>query len=232
MLILVCAGFYYGSYIQFWFNPHDEGGTAALISARMLAGEVPYKDVELGYNVGWFWPIVGLFKIGGVNFVAMRGYFLALSALCALWGWAVVRKVTRREWLAVVVGLALVIFPGSQFKNYIPMLCVANTLALVTAAIGSGSTVAGFWRRILVGGLVLGVTFLIRIDIGYLFTVIWLGFIALRVFDYRTRARIRTPGRFHGRPRNSRGQRVTCRRTCNLRCKARRVRCRISQPVR
>lgn len=177
---------YYGSYIRFWFNPHDEGGTAALIASRMLAGEVPFKDVELGYNVGWFWPIVGLFKFIGVNFVAMRGFFFALSALCALWGWAVVRKVTRREWLAILVGLALVIFPGSQFKNYIPMLCVANTLALVTAAIGSGASAAGFWRRVALGGVVLGITFLIRVDIGYLFSVIWLGFVFLRLFDRRT----------------------------------------------
>jgi hypothetical protein len=189
VLILACAVLYYGSYIRFWFNPHDEGGTAALLASRLLAGEVPYKDIELGYNVGWFWPIVGLFKMIGVNFVAMRGYFFALSALCALWGWAVVRKVTRREWLALVVGLALVVFPGSQFKNYIPMLCVANTLALVTAALGSGPSAAGFWRRVALGSFVLGITFLIRIDIGYLFSVIWLGFIFLRLFDGRT-----TPG--------------------------------------
>jgi hypothetical protein len=186
VLIVLCAIFYYGSYLRFWFNPHDEGGTAALIAARMLAGEVPYKDVELGYNVGWFWPIVGLFKVGGVNFVAMRGYFFALSTLCALWGWAVVRKVTRREWIAILAGFALVIFPGSQFKNYIPMLCVVNTLALVSAALGADASAAGFWRRIILGGIVLGITFLIRIDIGYLFTIIWLGFIFLRLFDRRT----------------------------------------------
>lgn len=186
VLILTCAVFYYGSYIRFWFNPHDEGGTAALIASRILAGEVPFKDVELGYNIGWFWPIVALFKVAGVNFVAMRGFFFALSALCALWGWAVVRKVTRRDWLAILVGLVLVVFPGSQFKNYIPMLCVANTLALVTAAIGSGASAAAFWRRVALGGVVLGITFLIRIDIGYLFSIIWLGFIFLRLFDYRT----------------------------------------------
>lgn len=186
VLILLAAIFYYGSYIRFDFNPHDEGGTAALIASRMLAGEVPFKDIELGYNVGWFWPIVGLFKAVGVNFVAMRGFFFLVSTLCALWGWAVVRKVTRREWLAILIGLVLVIFPGSQFKNYIPMLCVANTLALVTAALGSGISAAGFWRRIVLGGIVLGITFLVRIDIGYLFSVIWLGFVFLRLFDHRT----------------------------------------------
>jgi hypothetical protein len=186
VLILLCAVIYYGSYIRFYFNPHDEGGTAALIASRMLAGEVPYKDVEPSYNVGWFWPIVWLFKVAGVNFVAMRGYFFALSALCALWGWAVVRKVTRREWLATVVGLALVIFPGSQFKNYIPMLCVANTLALATAAMGAGPSAAGFWRRVALGGLVLGITLLVRIDLGYFFAAIWLGLIFLRMFDCRT----------------------------------------------
>lgn len=186
VLILLCAVIYYGSYIRFYFNPHDEGGTAALIASRMLAGEVPFKDVEPSYNVGWFWPIVLLFKYTGVNFIAMRGFFFALSTLCALWGWAIVRKVTRREWLAIVVGLALVIFPGSQFKNYIPMLCVANTLALISAALGAGPSVAGFWRRIVVGGLLVGVTLLVRIELGYFFATIWLGLIFLRMFDQRT----------------------------------------------
>ena len=52
-------------------------------SARLpgRAGDVPMRDVELGYNVLWFWPIVGLFKLAGVNFLLMRGYFFALSTI-------------------------------------------------------------------------------------------------------------------------------------------------------
>ncbi len=186
LLILLAAACYYGSYLPFWFNPHDEGGTAAFIAQRLLGGEVPLRDVRLGYNIGWFWPVVALFKIGGVNFLLMRAYFFALSALAALCGWAVVRRVTRHEWLALLAGLTLVVFPGSQFKNYIPLLCVANMLAILHAALGSSAGAPAFWRRTLMGGLVLGLTFLIRIDLGYLFSMLWAGLVFLRLFDVRT----------------------------------------------
>lgn len=180
--IVLAALCYYGSYISYWFNPHDEGGTGALTAMRLLAGEMPIRDVELGYNVGWFWPIVALFKIGGVNFLLMRAYFFALSTITALCGWALVRRLTRNDWLAGCTGLALVVFPGSQFKNYIPLLCVANTLCVVNAA---RAPVTGWWWRVVLGGLVLGITLLIRIDLGYLFGLLWLGLLVLRLCDSR-----------------------------------------------
>jgi hypothetical protein len=184
LLIVVAAIGYYGSYIQFWFNPTDEGGSNALIAMRIAAGETPMKDVELGYNVGWFLPIVALFKIFGTDFLLMRGWFFFLSTLTALCGWAVVRKLTCNDWIALGAGLLLVIFPGSQFKNYIPLCCVANALCVVHAVMGSEKDAAFLWRLAL-AGLVLGLTFLIRIDLGYLFTLLWLGVAFLFLFDCR-----------------------------------------------
>ena len=189
LLIVAAALVYYGSYLGYWFNPHDEGGTAAFIAKRLLDGEVPLRDVELGYNVMWFWPIVGLFKIGGVNFLLMRAYFFALATITALCGWTLVRRVTRSEWLALAVGLALVAFPGSQFKNYNPLLCIANMLCIATAALAAVDTPARFWRRAGLGGAVLGLSFLVRIDIGFLFGAMWAGLFALRLFDTRLAAR-------------------------------------------
>lgn len=156
-----------------------------LTAMRLLAGEAPIRDVELGYNVGWFWPIVALFKITGVNFLVMRGFFFVLSTITALLGWSLVRRLTRNEWLALGVGLALVILPGSQFKNYNPLLCVANMLCVANAALGSGVALTAFWRRLAWGGIVLGLTLLVRIDIGYLFALLWAGFLVLRLFECR-----------------------------------------------
>ncbi len=183
LLILLAALCYYGSYLQFWFNPHDEGGTAAFTAMRLLAGEAPVRDVELGYNVGWFFPVVALFKVTGVNFLVMRAYFFALSTITALLGWTLVRRLTRNDWLALGGGLALVAFPGSQFKNYNPLLCVANMLCVVNAALAFGASAANVWRRLALGGVVLGITLLIRIDLGYLFTLLWVGFGVLLWFD-------------------------------------------------
>ena len=182
---MVAAVIYYGSYIAYWFNPHDEGGTAAVTAMRLLDGEVPIRDVELGYNIGWFLPIVLLFKIAGVNFLAMRGYFFALSTLTALLGWHLTRKVTNDHRTALLVGLALVIFPGSQFKNYIPLITVANMLCVVNVALTESDRVRDRWIRMATGGLVLGLTLLIRIDLGYLFALLWMGSLVLHLLDNR-----------------------------------------------
>lgn len=183
LLLVVAALCYYGSYIGFWFNPHDEGGTAAFTAMRLLAGEAPIRDVELGYNVGWYFPIVALFKMTGVNFLVMRGYFFALSTITALLGWLLVRRLTRNEWLALAVGLVLVFFPGSQFKNYNPLLVVANMLCIANAALAAGQTERRFRWSVVAGGLVLGLTLLTRIDLGFLFTLLWIGFLVLRLCE-------------------------------------------------
>jgi hypothetical protein len=73
LLLLLVAAVYYGSYYRHGINFRDEGGTLTLLGQRLLHGEVPFRDVELGYNVGWFGPIVALFKVTGVHFVARKG---------------------------------------------------------------------------------------------------------------------------------------------------------------
>jgi hypothetical protein len=193
-LILLAGVFYWGAYLHFWFNPHDEGGTAALTAQRILAGEVPIRDVALGYNILWFYPIVWLFQITGVHYVKMRAFFFALSACTALAGWAVVKRVTARSWLAFFVGLLLVVFPGSQFKNYIPLVGMLNLLCLVrtfgrldlqAGLFGSEWRGSQFYGDCAVGGLVLGLSYLIRIDLGFLFSAIWMGMLVVQLADIR-----------------------------------------------
>lgn len=175
LLVLVCAIVYYASYLRCWFNPHDEGGTAVLLASRLLHGERPFVDVQLGYNVGWFYPLVGLFKIFGPHYLITRGWFFFLSTLAALAAFRLVRLATGSPWMAFLVGLILVVFPGSQFKNYIPLLAVLNTCVLVQTMLRQERSERCFAIDMCWAGIVLGLTFLIRIDLGCLFTLLWLG---------------------------------------------------------
>ena len=193
-LILLAGVFYWGSYLNYWFNPHDEGGTAALTAQRLLAGEVPIRDVALGYNILWFYPVVWLFKLTGVHYVKMRAFFFALSACTALAGWAVVKRVSGRSWLGFFAGLLLVAFPGSQFKNYIPLVGMLNLLCLVrtfgrldlqASLFGGDWRGSQFYGDCLLAGLVLGLSFLIRIDLGFLFSALWLGMLVVQLADMR-----------------------------------------------
>src|SRR6478735_193942 len=100
ILLFVFALCYFGSYYRHSFNFRDETGTVPLIAKRLLDGERPIRDVALGYNVLWYYPFVGLFKVFGVNFVLARAYCLALSMLAAMLGFLTVDRVSRRPWLA------------------------------------------------------------------------------------------------------------------------------------
>ena len=185
LLLLLTAFGYYGSYLFYGINFRDEGQTVALIAQRLLQGERPFLDVELGYNVLWFYPVVGLYKLFGVSYVILRGWCFALSTITALLGFFLVNRTWRRPWIAFAVALVLILIPGSQFKNYIPLLAVANTLCLLQFVFTRPGSGASF-GLILLGGLLLGITLLIRIDIGAFFAALWLGTIVLRA-DFRLR---------------------------------------------
>lgn len=182
LLILGLALLYYGSYYRHDLRFRDEGGTIALGAQRLLNGERPLVDVTLNYNVLWFYPVVALFKLFGVNFVLMRAYFLALSALAALLAYFAVTRAGRQPWFGFFAALLCLLVPGMIFKNYIPLLVIANSFLLMLTALAAPGTSRSF-VTVAGGGLLLGITFLIRIDLGIFFTVLWLGLHFLRMFD-------------------------------------------------
>jgi len=185
LLIVVAAISYYSSYINYWFNPHDESGTAVLIAQRLMQGERPWVDVDTGYNIGWFYPLVAIFKFTGVNLVVARAWFFLLSTITALLGYGIISRVTGSRWLGLAVGLMLIALPGSQFKNYIPLCEAANlTCLLALLAVEPGLT-RKWLGRVALGGVVLGLTFLLRVEIGFFFTAIWAGVLLLLLLDQR-----------------------------------------------
>lgn len=199
LVVLLAAIGYFGSYFQHGINFRDEGGTITLLAKRLHDGEVPFRDVVLGYNVGWFFPIVGLFKLTGVSFVALRVYFFALSTLAALLGFLTVERAARHGGLrktapilAFLVAAMLIVVPGMTFKNYNPLAAVANSWCLLGFVLAKESY--STCRRALVGGLVLGATWLVRIDLGTFFSVIWIGAILARLFDRELKHRLTTAG--------------------------------------
>jgi hypothetical protein len=194
LLIFVAALAYYGSYWHFWFNPHDESGTAVLIAQRLMHGEKPWVDFEPGYNIGWFYPLVWIFHFTGVNFLAARAWFFTLSLITAVLGCGIVSRVTGSGWAGLFTGLLLVAFPGSQFKNYIPLAEAANTACLIHLLHVDPKNRRKWFGAAMFGGIVLGLTFLVRVEIAYFFTAIWLLLLLVSLFDRR----LPLAGRFGG----------------------------------
>ncbi len=175
LLLAVVAVIYYGQYYRSGLNLGGEGGTTAVIAMRMMEGWVPIKDTFLGYNVLWFWPVAWLFELTGPNYVALRIYFFVLCWVAAVLAFLIVRRVTGRGWYAFGVGVLVVLIPGMIFRNYMGLLPLLNAWALLPAFVFEARRPGMRWAWFAVAGLALGVTFLVRVEVGNLMLVIYGG---------------------------------------------------------
>jgi hypothetical protein len=175
LVYLLCfALLYYSLYILSGLTLRGEGGTVAVISQRILEGARPFVDTFMGYNLLWFYPIVWLFSITGPNFLAVRLFFCALSIITGLLGYRVVWLCTRRPLLSLLAATIIILIPGMQFRTYMGLLGVANLLLLLNVF---ALEHRGWTRPIWLTGsaLFLGLTFLIRIDVGIFFLMLVAG---------------------------------------------------------
>lgn len=181
-LLLAFALLYYGQYYRAGLYPAAEGGVESVVALRLLEGQRPIVDTFLGYNLLWFYPVVWLFKVVGPSYTALRLFFLTLCTVTGLVSFRVVLKTTGRAWAAFLAGILVLVIPGQMFRNYMAFLAVVNmTLFLSAYVLPSGSIL----RRLLwmaACGVMLGITFLIRIDVGVFLSILLLGLTVLFPF--------------------------------------------------
>jgi hypothetical protein len=167
-VLVLFAVIYYCLIYRYSINLADEG-SVALISQRLMHGEHPFQDVQPGYNVLWFYPISALFRAFGTNLLLMRAYFYAISACSGLIAFLTLRRLDAPLWLALIQGLIVISINGQYFKAYIPFLVIANLFAITLFLTSQRKRLPGFGV-----GMLLGTTFLIRIDIAIFCSVVWL----------------------------------------------------------
>lgn len=181
-LVALVAVLYYAQYYRSGLNVGGEGGTIAVVAMRLMEGQRPIVDTTLDYNVMWFYPVVWLFQLTGPNYLALRIYFFALCTLTGLMAFFVGRKVSGRGWFGVLAALGPVLIPGMIFRNYMGFLTVLNMLCLLQAYVFEQRTRIGQLAWMVAAGLALGLTYLIRIEIGIFFSVMAAGLLVLYPF--------------------------------------------------
>jgi hypothetical protein len=183
---------YYSLIFRYGLNLADEGNVA-LISQRLLHGERPFLNVSLGYNVLWFYPISTLFRLFGTNLLLMRTYFFGISTASGLIAFMLLRRLDAPLWLAFAQGLVVISVTGQYFKAYIPFLVLSNLFAITLFLTSQRKALLSVGA-----GLLLGTTYLIRIDIGIFLTAIWFGVILLHavLLDRRLRLNLIVAGNF------------------------------------
>jgi hypothetical protein len=165
--LVLLAFIYYSLIYRYGLNLADEGN-AAVISQRLMHGERPFLDLSLGYNVLWFYPISALFKVFGTNLLLMRVYFYAVSTASGVLAFLLLRRLDAPLWLSVLQAILVLLVTGQYYKSYIPFLVLANLIALTFFLTSQKKQ-----RTAIIGGVLLGTTYLVRIDLGILFTAVW-----------------------------------------------------------
>jgi len=172
-LLLAFALVYYALYFRSGLNLGGEGGTAGVVAMRLMEGQRPIVDTFLGYNVLWFFPIAWLFELTGPNYLVLRGFFFAICLLSAGLVYRVVFNYTKNAWFPAVPCVLAILIPGMLFRNYMPFLGILNAWLLTSAFVRTSRT--SLLLRAAAAGIGLGITFLLRIDLGIFFTIIFLG---------------------------------------------------------
>ncbi len=135
LLLLLSGAIYYSQYYDHGFNYGDEG-SVVLLAQRLLEGETPFIDLNLGYGILWFYPLVLLFKVVGVNFIAAKLYFFSIALATALLAYVTLLQRTRLVALAATVSALLILVPGSIHKVYVPLIVVASIFVLTRLDLG------------------------------------------------------------------------------------------------
>ncbi len=177
--LLAFAILYYALYANAGLNLGGEGGTAGVVSQRLMAGQRPLVDTFLGYNVLWFYPVAGLFELTGPNYLALRWYFFAFCTASGLLVYFVVHRYTRNAWYSALPAVMAILVPGMIFRNYMPFLGILNAFLLTQAWVVRRDSLINSLAWMLGAGAGLGLTFLFRIDLGIFSALIFLGLAAL-----------------------------------------------------
>ena len=187
LIVAILAVIYYSLYYRSGLNFSGEGGTVALVALRLLEGQRPIVDTFLGYNVMWFYPVAWMFQLVGPDYTALRVFFFGLCTVTGVMAFFIVRRVTGSGWFSILAALGPVLIPGMIFRNYMAFLAMLNMLVLLQAYVFEQSTKLRQILWMVAAGISLGLTYLMRIDLGTFFTIMTAGLIVLFPFGRRQR---------------------------------------------
>ena len=184
-LVLFLSLLYYGLYYNVGLSLTGEAGSNILIATRMIEGWRPIKDMFVGYNVLWFYPLVWIFKITGPSLMAAKIFFICLSTITGVLGFLLVRRATGSPLLALVAAGLMILMPGATYRNYMGFIGTLASFALVRGYIlqEKKNRLQCLWMGL--AGFAVGVCFLIRIEPSLLISVVWIGLALLYPFGVR-----------------------------------------------
>ena len=141
---------------------YDESYTFYTVH-RILAGEIPYSDFDMGYGVLWYYPTVLLFKIFGETFNVMRIFAFSILGATGVLSFYIVDKITKNRVVAYVAALSILIFHAGTHKAMLPFCAALSTLVFIECNFSKNNKFIPF----MISGFGTGVISLIRPEHGW-----------------------------------------------------------------
>lgn len=157
--VICCSAVYFLSSLRYGINLLDEGYLLDPIT-RILAGQTPYKDFIHQYPPGRFYFFALLFRIFEPGILLTRVVWITVIITSLVLMYLLGTKIMSRGY-AVIPPLLYLLAPGPWQKSLFVFFVLLN--ALVAASLATGCYSKG---RIIRIGVLAGVTFLFRQDVG------------------------------------------------------------------
>lgn len=168
------ALFYYAFYWRSGLMLSGEDGVAAVVAQRLNGGQRPIIDTFLGYNIGWFYPIAWIFRIFGPGYLLLRAYFFLLALASGLTAYLMIRRITREERWAMLGGLCVILMPGVIGRNYMGFLGILGILSITGLFVLTPDNRLHRAIAISLAGISISLSWLVRIDLGFFQTLLFL----------------------------------------------------------
>lgn len=165
-VVLLAALVLYGGYVDAGYNYADDGHYAQT-AYEFLLGTAPH-DIRFGYGLLWHKLGEWLFVLAGPSYVVVRGLFFATAGITAALVWLAVRQLGGGAVPAGFAALAALLVPAYPATSFYGFCTLLNVTAQLPAARRGGDLRA---RDVVLPALALSVTFQIRADFGYVFSM-------------------------------------------------------------
>lgn len=138
-------------------------------AARVLAGQVPYRDFSLIYAPGQAYALAAVFRVFGESMVAERAYDLGVRLLLCIGVYALAREVSNSRAALAAYALATILLGSAYFYAYTMFPALLLALLSATACLRYFCTATPL--RLFTAGLLAGAATLFRHDVGLYVTI-------------------------------------------------------------
>jgi hypothetical protein len=164
--------------IKTFFNFYDEG-FAMFGSTRVLNGDVPYKDFWAIYPPGQFYVLAGIIKLFGANLLNARIFDTLIRFLMVIGVYLISKRLAPHRLAFLAALIAGLLLASAGFYSYAVFPAMTLGLWSITAWLAYTDKRHKGW--LLLSGVLLGVSIIIRWDIGIFagISVLVAGYLAL-----------------------------------------------------